>query len=299
MLIIDAHAHIFPRWAGISNGAPVTSLRYGRIRNGNRIVQVMPPSFECTSCSADNLLANMDYHGVRKAVLFSNGGYGYYNEEIAQAVASHPDRFCALALVDLTKGIEAAEDLECSMTCGFLGMKYEGLSAFECAPEMTLIHDTLSPVWEVCDTHHAIVTLHLCNAYDIDELKILAERYPRIRMIVAHFGAEAVFHYFPENWHKLLALVKKYEYMWLETSSLTAYMKEQVFFDRSIEMIEEAVRTVGAEKVLWGSDYPCMTLYATYYQMIHIVSEGCNNLKHQEIENIMGRNAERLFFSSL
>ena len=299
MLIIDTHTHIFPRWAGLNNGAPTTSLDFGRIRNGNRIVQVMPPAFETTSCSAGNLLVNMDYHGVSKAVLFTNGGYGYCNDEIAKAVTEHPNRFCALALIDLPKGEEAAADLERFMNAGFLGMKFEGLSAFECAGPMTLTDEVLTPVWELCNCRDAIVTFHLCREGDIEALEALSLQYSRIRMVVAHFGSEAVFGHFPANWSRLLELAKKSGLIWLETSSLTAYAKEQLFFDQSIRLIEEAVHMLGSEKILWGSDYPCMTLYATYYQMIHIVTEGCRGLRDSEIENIMGKNAQELFFPAI
>jgi predicted TIM-barrel fold metal-dependent hydrolase len=262
-------------------------------------MQVMPPAFESTSCSAGNLLANMDHHGVARAVVFSNGGYGYCNNDIALAVAEHPDRFRALALVDIPKGEEAAADLERFMDAGFAGMKFEGLSAFECAGPMTLADEALAPVWEVCHRRDAIVTFHLCQEDDINALGTLARRYPHIRMVVAHFGAEAVFRHFPVNWRRLLELAGRSENIWLETSSLTIYAGEQLFFDRSISLIEEAARTVGAEKVLWGSDYPCMTLYATYYQMIHIVTEGCKALRESEIESIMGKNAHKLFFSAV
>lgn len=296
MLIVDAHAHIFERWAGIVDGAPAASIDYGRILNGNRVVQVMPPAFEESSCSAENLLANMDCHGVAKAVIFSNGGYGSNNDFLATAVAKYPERLVALAMVDIPKAEQAALDVEKYMDAGFLGIKYEGLSAFACSKQYSLCDAALAPVWEACDSKGAILVAHLSREEDIGQVAELTVRYPHIRIVVAHFGAEAVFPHFETNWPRLLELVGSSDCIWLETSSITHYAGEHLFFDRSVSLIEQAVRAVGSKKVLWGSDYPCMTLYATYYQMTRLVTDACKNLREDEKEDIMGMNAEMLFF---
>jgi len=299
LLTIDAHAHIFERWAGINYGAPNTSLDFGKIKNGNKIIQVMPPAFEHSNCSAENLIANMDYHGVEKAVIFSNGGYGYTNEYLFESVKKYPKRFAALALVDISKGKSAADDLGALIKYqGFKGVKYEGLSCFECSEQLKLFDPQVMPIWETLTGNDGVGVFHVARDNDIEDLKKLKELFPKMKMVVAHFGAETVFGNYGRNWEYLKNFVRQNNLVWLENSAVSIYLKEQIDFTKTIAMIEDAVQNVGAEKVIWGSDYPCMTLYATYYQMINILVEGCKKIVYNDLENIMGKNADELFFNS-
>ena len=46
MNVIDIHAHIYERVAGITRGQPMVSTGLGRVAIGNEEVQFLPPSFE-------------------------------------------------------------------------------------------------------------------------------------------------------------------------------------------------------------------------------------------------------------
>ena len=296
MLVVDAHVHIFEKWAGINNGAPNTSYGYGRIKNGNQILQVMPPAFERSDCTLENLIANMDCHQIDKAVVFSNGGYGYCNDYILESVKKFPGRLCALALVDIPKGKTAADELDCMMKRqGFKGVKYEGLSCFECSGQMPLDDGRIMPVWEALHANDGIGIFHLCRKDDLSELKRIKKAFPKLKIVLAHFGGEAVFNYFDENWEEVLDFAKT-DNVWLESSSVSNYLKEQIDFSKTISLIEQAVKRLGAGKVLWGSDYPCMTLYATYYQILHMIVDGCK-IGYDEVCKIVGKNADNLFFN--
>ena len=48
MDVIDIHAHIYERVAGITQGQPMSSANLGRVFIGNEEVQFLPPSFEQT-----------------------------------------------------------------------------------------------------------------------------------------------------------------------------------------------------------------------------------------------------------
>jgi len=194
MLIVDAHAHIFTKWAGINDGLPVTSEKYGKIKVGNKFVQVMPPLFEDSNSTLQMLLANMDVYGINKAVILSNVGYGYNNEYLYDAVNAYPDRFRALALIDVTGGKPAADELN-ELVChkGFCGLKIETLTCFQCSKNYDLDDIQLEPVWECCNDLKLKVMLHISRTNDIISLKNLVKMYNKIKYIVAHFGSETVF----------------------------------------------------------------------------------------------------------
>ena len=52
MNVIDIHAHIYERVAGITRGQPMASTGLGRVAIGNEEVQFLPPSFEQSRSTA-------------------------------------------------------------------------------------------------------------------------------------------------------------------------------------------------------------------------------------------------------
>ena len=139
MNVIDIHAHIYERVAGITRGQPMVSTGLGRVAIGNEEVQFLPPSFEQSRSTAEMLIAYMDWCGIEKAVLMPNPYYGYHNRYFADSVKRYPDRLRGVALVDIMKGQEAARELASIYDQGILfGFKVEVDSTFQCAPQRTL-----------------------------------------------------------------------------------------------------------------------------------------------------------------
>ena len=61
MEIIDIHAHVYEKVAGITQGAPMTSDKLGKVRIGNQISQFLPPAFENASSPVEMLIGYMDW----------------------------------------------------------------------------------------------------------------------------------------------------------------------------------------------------------------------------------------------
>lgn len=85
-MIIDAHAHIFPRVQGINAVGPTRGAGYGRIWIGNQQVQLMPVLNEETKFTPEMLIANMDWGTVDKTVLLQGPFYGECNQYTLDAV---------------------------------------------------------------------------------------------------------------------------------------------------------------------------------------------------------------------
>lgn len=111
MKVIDIHAHIYEKVAGITQGQPMSSTSQGKVTIGNREIQFLPPSFERSCSTAEALIAYMDWCGIEKALLMPNPFYGYHNYYFKESVKKYPDRLRGVALVDIMKGKAAAEEL--------------------------------------------------------------------------------------------------------------------------------------------------------------------------------------------
>lgn len=299
MKVIDIHAHIYEKVAGITQGQPMSSTSQGKVTIGNREIQFLPPSFERSCSTAEALIAYMDWCGIGKALLMPNPFYGYHNYYFKESVKKYPDRLRGVALVDIMKGKAAAEELAQIYDEGILfGMKIEVDSTFQCAPGTRLADPKLAPVWDCCEQYHQPMFIHMFRREDIVDLELLAKTYPHITFVICHMGADICFRAgMPKrNYEKVLQIVKEYENVYIDTSTVPDYYEEEYPWKTSVNIIEECYRKVGADKMMWASDYPGMLKKGTLNQLIRLVTEECKNIPESAKEKIMAENARRLFF---
>ena len=84
--------------------------------------------------------------------------------------------------------------------------------------------------------------------------------------------------------------------MYLETSTVLFYFDEEYPFPTARRIIQRGYRRVGADKMMWGSDYPGLLTRATMPQLIKLVAEECDEIPLADRETILGKTAYRLFF---
>lgn len=140
------------------------------------------------------------------------------------------------------------------------------------------IQDHGAAIFEFAARHRAVVLSHSSEKNSLaSELVIFANQFPEMKLILAHIGC---------GWdgdltHQVRAIQQsRHGNVFADTSSA-----------RSItpNLIEWAVREVGAERVLFGTDSP---LYHTSMQRIRIDHA---DLTDREKRLILCENAERLF----
>lgn len=140
------------------------------------------------------------------------------------------------------------------------------------------IQDHGEPIFEFAARHRAVVLSHSSEKNSLAaELVVFANRYPEARLILAHIGCG----WDPDYSHQVRAIQQsRHGNVYADTSSA-----------RSItpNLIEWAVREVGAERVLFGTDTP---LYHTSMQRIRIDHA---ELTDAQKRMILCENAERLF----
>ena len=89
-MVIDAHAHIFPRAWDLNAAGPTRGCE--RIRIGDNLLQLLPPFQEETVFTVEMLIKHMDWAGVDKAILIQGPFYGECNAYASEAITQYPDR---------------------------------------------------------------------------------------------------------------------------------------------------------------------------------------------------------------
>ncbi len=220
----------------------------------------------------DSLLAEMDRHGVSRAVVCSAGEFAALrnregNDEIAWAVGAAPDRLIGFATVNPWLRADGVGELRRAREAlGLAGLVlHPMLHGSEANDPLVfpLVEEAVRLGLPVYVTGGAPLP---AVPYKIADL---AGRYPEGRFIMGHAGWD--FHF------DVLYCLEACPNLWAETSK------------NELANLESIIRARGAARLLFGSDYP----FSTYQSEITKVRL-TPGLKEGDAERILGGNALEL-----
>jgi predicted TIM-barrel fold metal-dependent hydrolase len=305
--IIDAHAHILPKIDGIKRGEKTSSAKFGRIKWKNEELTFLPPYFKDTLFSADMLVETMNFAGVSKAVLLQNPVLGIINEEIRKAIEQYPEHFVGTVQVDplqpdACKIIQeyASEKqntlkLEISEEWGWSGT-YDGFS---------LTGTEMMKIWETVAKNEMRVIIDpgdiFNKGYQVENIRLIAEQFPKTKILIEHLGffresirfdAKAL-----ERRQQMLNLGKEFENVYFGFSSAAAFLNDDYPCSSALLLLQEAIKIMGVDKILWGSDIPSTFKKYTYQQLIDVIAVHASFLSASGKQQILHDNAESFFWS--
>jgi len=292
-MVIDVHLHIADLMAGSPDGRGMRSLSYGLAKSGDKISQIVPPSFEKTNSPAEVALGYMDWVGVEKAVLVQGGMWGSHNEYVTRAVSLWPDRFFGTAFVPPKKGKKAAQELRRWVDRGLRGFKMEVTEAGAKAQGWSMVGEPAMEVWKTCEQLGLIAFLHTSSAKeDADALEGMVKECPNLKIVLCHCAGAVT----PERGTVVL-LAKKYPNIYADFSGFPAMVKGEYPYPDALQAIKWVVENVGEEKLMWGTDYPSLLRWCTYKQLVNLIKIESTFLTEEQKDQILGKTAEKLLAS--
>jgi predicted TIM-barrel fold metal-dependent hydrolase len=246
-MIIDIHTHIFPPEMRQDRDACfISEDAFYRLYSDPKACMI----------GARELIAAMDEEGVDRSVVFgfpwqSAERFRRQNDYVMEAVAAYPDRLIGLACFDVEHPAAPEETRRC-LEGGLAGVGELAFYASGITPDKL---DRLEPVMALCREKDAAVLIHtnepVGHPYPgkspntLSQIYSLAKRFPHNRLILAHWGGGLFFY----------ALLKKevrdvLQNVYFDTAA------SPFLYDPSIW--ETAVRIAGADKILFGTDFPLL-----------------------------------------
>jgi predicted TIM-barrel fold metal-dependent hydrolase len=274
---IDIHTHLF-----------FDAARQNRERffPGEPAFELLYRPRKSPMAGVDDILAAMDEDGVDKSVVF---GFPWtnpdlsarHNDYILEAAARHPDRLVPFACFDV-EGPDPAEEARRRLDAGAAGLG-------ELALYRSGVDDSalarLEPVMALARERNAPVLIHtnepVGHVYPgktpitPGQIWGLLERFPQNRLILAHWGGGVFFYHLMKRGAK-----ERFNNVWLDTAA------SPFLYDSRIWDI--ACRTIGADKVLLGTDYPLLRAKRYFKEL------GETGLDPADIARITGGNAAAL-----
>lgn len=182
-----------------------------------------------------DLVAKIDAVGVDKAVMFPFVEGNFINDPIKEAYDQFPDRLIPYCAVNPWQPDAAAEVRRCVRDWGFKGLKlHPTINGFHLSDA-----GLVDPLFKIADEYGIPVIVH--GASDLlnspPEFRIMAKRFPNVVLLMAHMG-------FFWSVDQAIEYAQECPNLYLETSRAPIFE------------IQTAVKALGPEKVIWGTDSP-------------------------------------------
>lgn len=287
--IIDAHSHLWLRQDTSWNGMPVRTLKNGRSFFLTEEVQMVPPFMIDGVNSAEVFLSNMNYAQVGGAVVVQEFIDGIQNDYLAKVKSDYPERFFVFGMCDYFKPgfYDTAASL---IDSGFKGIAIPGHRLILSDGRVNLNSPEMMKMFHLMEDKGVILSLCLAeNNLQNGEIKEVIEECPRLKIAIGHFGMVTA-----PGWEDQIKLALNDNVM-IESGGITwLFNKEFYPFNGAVRAIREAIGMVGADKLMWGSDYP-RTITAITYKMSYDFILKTNDLTDREKRLFLGENAEKFY----
>lgn len=246
-MIIDFHTHVFP---------PQIKKNRSKYIDSDPCFAILYSEKNAKLATADELIASMDKAGVDISIIVNIGWTTHElcvetNDYILESIARYPQRLIGFCTVQPHSYEAAIAEIE---RCAQEGIRGVG----EMRPDIQLFdlgdNEVIEPLIEVIRKHKLILLTHASEpvghnypgkgSIAPDMLYPFITNYPDLTIVCAHWGGGLPF-------YALMPEVKQ--------------AMNNVFFDTaaspflySPQIYKQVIQLVGAEKILFGSDYPLL-----------------------------------------
>ena len=243
--------------------------------------------------TADELLAEMDVHGVDWTVLVQTSWSTWDNGYIADSVERFSNRFIGHGLID-PQDPNNAEQVR-------YWIKERGLAGFRLHPmyypdEKILLTRQNEPMWEEIASLGAVIQFHL-RAEFADQVAVIADQHPSLKLVLDHMGYPQVDA--DEAAFQPIVDLAQYDNIYLKLSDVAGRSSQDFPYTDVHPFIEKLVGAFGAERMVWGTGYPghhrVKHNWPTLDQELHLVRERLPFLTEAQRERILGGTAAEIW----
>ena len=278
-MIIDTHVHVWE----VPPVAPVG--------------QTSPKSMNLPTepATAEELLEDMDAHGVDKAVLVQTSFSTWDNGYVANSARKYPDRFVSMGLADPLDSRNASVVRYWVKDRGMAGFRLHPMYYDDVAVLGAGNNDAM---WEVIDELGAVVQLHMF-AHHAPQVATVAEKHPNVHLVLDHLCYPHADESPDFGSHKKVLDLSRFPNVFVKVSDVHG-RSELGFPYRDIHpFIQQVQQAFGIERLIWGTGYPGRHRekygWPTLGDELRLVREGYDWLTESEKDRLLGGNAASVF----
>jgi predicted TIM-barrel fold metal-dependent hydrolase len=262
MKIVDAQVHI---WSGGKPG----NLRHRQI-----------PAF-----TKDDLLKEMAVAGVDAAVIHPPTSWDPNANALAiEAARAHPDRFAILGNFALDKPESRGLIDGWKKQPGMLGLRFTFLQEHM---KSWPTDGTIDWLWPAAERAGLPVALLAANF--LSKVGEIAERHPRLKLIIDHLGRRSPAETGEGAWDNLpqMLVLAKHPNVAIKATGAPSYSAQAYPFRDIHDKLKRIFDAFGPARMFWGTDITRMP--CAYRQCVTLFTEELPWLKGGDAELVMGR----------
>lgn len=237
------------------------------------------------------LVAAMDKAGIAKAVVVqASTVYGHDNRYVVEAVTAHRDRFVGVFSVDVLAADAVAQMRR------WLDAGLSGIRLFTTGTTMPGQADWLSDersfaAWEYAEANAVPVCLQMTQA-GIPTLRMLLQRFPKVKVLLDHLARPELGDGPPYAAARPLFDLAAYPGVTLKLTNRTI-ATAKTGQSTPAEFIPLVVSRFGADRILWGSNFPAAE--GSLADLLAEARQSLAALPAAEQDLIFGGAAKRLY----
>jgi len=279
-MIIDFHTHVFP---------PQIKKNRGKYIDSDSCFAILYSQKEAKLATADELIADMDKNEVDISVITNIGWTTHElcvetNDYILESIARYPQRLVGFGTVQPNSRGAAIDEIE---RCARGGIRGIG----EMRPDMQLFNlqdeEVIEPFIAAISKHKLMLLTHASEPVGHqypgkgiitpDTLYPFIAKFPDLTIICAHWGGGLPF-------YALMPEVKQaLRNVYFDTAASPFLYSPQIY--------HQVIQLVGADRILFGSDYPLLTQKRLINEIRSL------DLPEETMNLILSGNAQRLLGS--
>ena len=266
-MIIDSHLHI---WSDNRKRYPREETPY-------------PGSVEL-------LLEYMDEAGVDRAVIVLPMHYRYDNRILADTLREYGGKFAGVGVVD-PRGQPAAEAFSRLVEeDGIRGVRVRGPIEPDCfcSPET-------DPLWRRAAELSVPICL-LAVPEQVKAIRQMVERFPETPVVIDHFAQIPAVDGVDSDPFQTFLSLSEFPLVHIKLSGLHYWGDRPYPYDRAHNNLRAAFNAFGAERILWGSDWPHILFGGGYIRCLNFVRREMPWLPGEAKSEILGGTAHRLWW---
>jgi L-fuconolactonase len=276
-VIVDTHTHVIAR----------DEARYPLRPSG-----VGSQWFRDAPCTAEELAELTTAAGVDAAVLVQAfGAYSYDNSYVVDSAAVRPERFVSIAIVDAEDPASPATVSALAHEKALTGIRLFSIGALEHPQPTWLDHPVTFEVWQVCAALGLRVVV-ACLPEHLSRLQRVLEQFPEQQVVLDHCGFVDLDGGPP--YPQAAALFELVEHTNLHLKITSHVLEAADEQGDASEIVDRLVGEFGAERLVWGSDYP-QTHDRPYAELVALARRACRNLPERDRALVLGATALRLW----
>ena len=246
---------------------------------------MLPPFIIDGRNTAEIFLANMDYAQVAGAVVVQELIDGIQNDYLEEVKRKYAERFFVFGMFDFFNGspVRQVEEL---YGRGFRGIAIPGHRLILNDRRVYLNSPEMMEMFKLMERKGMILSICLAeNHQQMDEIKEVIAECPELKIAIGHFGMVT-----QPGWEEQIMLARN-KNVYVESGGITWLFNSEFYpYPSAVRAIREAIDMVGAEKLMWGSDYP-RTITAITYKMSYDFILKTDVLTDKEKALFLGENA--------